>query len=73
MHPTTQVDNMFTTLDQSNPKCTKRGIIHSLLNFIFGSSNSAEEIEAIKNKMAILKENQDILSSQRKKTFNSMN
>ena len=61
---TSQVDNIFATLNQSNPKCTKRGIIYSLFNFIFGNSNSAKEIRAIKNNMAILKENQDILSSQ---------
>ena len=33
MQLTSQVDNIFTTLDQSNPKCTKRGIIYSLFNF----------------------------------------
>ena len=32
-----------------------------------------EEIEAIKNNVAILKENQDILSSQIQKTFNFIN
>ena len=52
-----QVDNIFTTLGQSKPKCTKRSIIHSLFNFLFGTSNSAKEIEAFKNNMAILKEN----------------
>ena len=60
---TTQVD-IFATLDQSNLKCTKRGIIYSLFNILFGNSNSDKEIEAIKNNMAILKENQDILNSQ---------
>ena len=45
---TGQVNNIFTTLDQSKPKSTKRGIIHSLFNFLFGTSNSAEEITTIK-------------------------
>ena len=57
---TSQLDNIFATLHLSNPKCTKRCIIHSLFNFLFGNSNHAKEIEAIKNNMAILKENQDI-------------
>ena len=30
---TTQVNHIFTTLGENSPKCTKRGIIHSL--FIF--------------------------------------
>ena len=59
MQLTTQVDNIFATLDKLNPDCTKRGIIHSLFNFIFGNSNSGKKREAIKNNMAILKENQD--------------
>ena len=70
---TSQVNNIFATLDQNNPKCTKRGIIHSLFSFVFGDSNSAEEIKAIKNNMPILEENQDILSSQKQKTFNFVN
>ena len=73
MELTSQVDNIFANLDQSDPKCTKRGIIHSLFNFLFENSNSAKEINAIKNNMAILKENQDILSSQIQKTFNFIN
>ena len=32
---TSQVDNIFATLDESNPKYTKRGIIHPLFNFLF--------------------------------------
>ena len=63
---------MLATLDQSNPKCTKGGIIHSIFNFLLGNSNSAKEINAIKNNMAILKENQDIFSSQIQKTLNFM-
>ena len=43
-----QVDTIFTTLDQSNPKHTKRGIIHSLFNFLFRNLNSAEEIKQSK-------------------------
>ena len=69
MQWTSQVNNIFSTLDQTNQKCTKRGIIHSLFNFLFGDTNSAEEIDAIKNIIAILEENQDILSSQVQKTF----
>ena len=42
MQLTNQVDNIFAILDQSNPKHTKRGIIHSLFNFLFGNSNSAK-------------------------------
>ena len=38
MQLTSQVDNIFASLDQSNPKHTKRGIIPSLFNFIFGNS-----------------------------------
>ena len=64
MQFTKQVDNKFTTLDQSNLKCTKRGIIHSLFNFLFGNSNSDKEIKAIKSNMAILQQNQDILNNQ---------
>ena len=56
MQLTRQVDNIFATLDQSNLKCTKRGTICSLFNFLFGTSNSAKEINAIKNNMAVLKE-----------------
>ena len=48
MQLTSQVDNIFSTLDQPNPKCTQKGIIHSLFNFLFGNSNSAKEIKAIK-------------------------
>ena len=67
------MNNIFVTLDQTGPKCANRGIIHSLFNFAFGDSNSPEEINAIKNNMAILEENQDILSSQIQKTFNFVN
>ena len=64
MQLTSQVHNIFATLDQTNPKHAKRGIIHSLFNFLFGDPNSTKEINAIKNSMAILEENQVILSSQ---------
>ena len=59
MQLTTQVNNIFTILDQLKPKYTKRDIIHSQHNFLLG--NSVKEIEAIKINMAILAENQDIL------------
>ena len=55
MQLTSQVDNIFATLGQWDPKCTKRGIIHFLSIFLLGNSNSAKEINAIKNNMAILK------------------
>ena len=37
---TTQVNHIFATLDQTSSKHAKRGIIHSLLNFLFGNPNS---------------------------------
>ena len=55
-----QLNNIFTSLNQLKHNCTKRGIIHSLFNFLFGTSSSAEEVIAIKNNMKILKGNQDI-------------
>ena len=70
---TTQINNIFATLDQTDPKCAKRGNIHSLFNFLFGDPNSSAEINAIKNNMAILEENQAILSSEIQKTFNFAN
>ena len=73
MQLTKQVSNIFAILNQSNPKCTKKGIINYLFNFLFGNSNSAEEIKVIKNNMAILKENQYILNRQTEKTFNFVN
>ena len=69
MQLTSQVDNIFATLDQSYPKCTRRGIIHSLFKFLFGNSNSADEIEAIKVNMAVLKENQDLLKKSDTENF----
>ena len=54
-------------------KCTKRGIIHSLFNFLFGNQNKLADINSIKNNMAILEENQDIISIQIQKTFNLVN
>ena len=60
---TSQINNIFATLDQTGPVHTKRGIIHSLFDFLFGNPNSAAEINAIKNNMAILEENQDMLRS----------
>ena len=32
---TSQINNIIPTLDQSGPKHTKRGIIHSSFNFLF--------------------------------------
>ena len=68
-----QLNNIFTTLNDSKHNQTKRGIIHSLFNLLFGTSSSIEEITAIKNNMEILKGNQDIFSSQIQKTFNFFN
>ena len=65
-----QLNNIFTTLNQSKHYQTKRGIIYSLFNLLFGTSSSAAEITTIKNNMEILKGNQNILSSQmQKKNF----
>ena len=60
-------------LDHSKHNQTKRGIIHSLFNFLFCTSSSTKEITAIKNNMEILKGNQDILGSQIQKPFNFFN
>ena len=68
-----QFNNIFTTLNNSKHNHTKRGIIHSLFNFLFGTSSSVEEITAIKSNMEILKGKEDILSSQIQKTFNFVN
>ena len=68
-----QLHNTFNTLDQSKHSCTKCGIIHSLFNFIFGTTSSTEEINVNKNNMEILKGNQDTLSNQIKQTFNFVN
>ena len=70
---TSQINIIFAFLDQTGLKCTKRGIIQSLFIFLFGDPNSTEEINIIKNNMAILEENQDILSSEIQKTFNFVN
>ena len=69
----TQLSNMFNTPIQSKQVATKCGIIHSLLNFLFGTSSSSEEINAMKNNMEILKGNQDTLSNQIKQTSNFVN
>ena len=61
---TSRINNIFATPDQTGPKSTKKVIIHSPFNFLFGDPNSAEEFHAIKNNMVMLEENQDILSSQ---------
>ena len=52
-----ELHNMFNTFDQSNHSQSKCGIIHSLFNFLFGTSSSTEEINAIKNNKEILKAN----------------
>ena len=65
----TQLHNMFCTLDQSKHSCTKCRIIHSLFNFLCGTTSTAEEINAIKNNMKILKGKQDTLSNEIKQTF----
>ena len=70
---TTQINHIFATVDQTSPKHAKRGLIHSLFNFLFCNPNSSAELNSIKNNMAILEENQDILSDQIQKTFNSVN
>ena len=47
--------------------------MHSLFNFLFGTTSSAKEINAIKNNMGILKRNPDTLRNQIKQTFNFVN
>ena len=64
---------MFHPLNQSKHSHTKCRIIHSLFNFLFGTTSSTEEINAIKNNIEILKGNQDILSNQIKQTFKFVN
>ena len=54
---TTLVNNIFSTLEHAGPKGAKRGIIHSLFNFLIGNPNSSAKINTIKNNMAILEEN----------------
>ena len=62
---TTWVNHIFSTLDQTSPKHTNKGIILSLF--------SSAEINPIKNNIAILEEKQDILSDQLQKTFKFVN
>ena len=73
MQLTSQINNIIATLDQTAPKCAKRGIIPFLFNFLFGNPNSSAEINVIKNNLALLGENQVILSNQILKTFNFVN
>ena len=54
MQLTRYINSIFATLDQTGPKCAKRGIINSLLNFLFGNPNSSAQINTIKNNMATL-------------------
>ena len=42
-------------------------------NFFFGNPDSSANVEAIKINIAILEENQDVLSNQIQKTFNFVN
>ena len=70
---TMQVNHIFMTLDQTKPKHSKRGNIHSLFNILFGDPVRLADIESIINNMAILEENQDVLSSQIQKLFNFVN
>ena len=61
---TTKANWILTTLDQTkdtNPKHNKRGVIHSIFNFLFGDTNGSADIEAIKDNMTMLQENQDAL------------
>ena len=47
--------------------------MHSLINFLFRYPNSLAEVNAVNNYMAILEENQDVLSDEMQKTFNFVN
>ena len=69
----TQLHNMFKTLNQSKHSHTKCRIIHSLFNFLFGTTSSTDEINAIMNNMEIVKGNQDTLSNQIRQTFKFVN
>ena len=66
---TTQVNHIFITLDQTNPKHAKRGITYPLFNFLFGDLNILADTNSIKNNMVISEENQDIHSYQIQKIF----
>ena len=69
---TTQVNHISTILNQTkdtNPKHNKRGIINSLLYFLFYNPDGSPDIEATNSNMAILQENQDVVSNQIWKTF----
>ena len=68
---TTQVSHIFATLDQTKPKHAKRGIMHSLFNFLFGDPNSLADINSVK--ISDFSRNQDILSGQIQKTYNFVN
>ena len=68
-----QFHDIFNTLGQSNHSHAKHGKIHSQFSFLFGTISSAEETNAIKNNMEILKGNQDILDNQIRQTFNFIN
>ena len=59
----THLHDIFNILNQSKHSHTKHGIIHSLFNFLFGTTSNAEEINTIKNNIEILKGNHDILSN----------
>ena len=59
-----QINSMIVNIKLS--KCAKRGIIHSLFNFLFGSLNSLADIESVKNSMVILQKNQDVLAKFRR-------
>ena len=60
-------------MKDTNPKLNKRGIINSLFDFLFSDLDSSADIEAIKNNMAILQENYDVLGNQIQRTFNFVN
>ena len=64
---------MFNTSIQSKHIYTKCGIKHSLFKYLYGTSSSTEEINAIKNNKEILKGNQDTPSNQIKQMFNFIN
>ena len=68
-----QLHDIFNTHNQSKHSYTKHGIIHSLFNFLFGTTSSTEEINATKNNMEILKGNQDILRNQIRQSINFVN
>ena len=46
------------------PQRTKRGLVHSLFDFVFGSSVDSQTLDQLKDNIAVLAENQDSITSE---------